>query len=92
MKTGWVFLLWGKPANFDRMIDVIGLDREDVYVTNVVKCRPPNNEIHQEITHCIGILERQIELVNPKLVVTSAMSSLKPSFLAVRESQNLEEA
>ena len=56
----------------DRMIDVIGLDREDVYVTNVVKCRPPNNRnpTPDEIAHCIGILERQIELVNPKLVVT----------------------
>ncbi len=56
----------------DRMIDVIGLDREDVYVTNVVKCRPPNNRnpTPDEIAHCIGILDRQIELVNPKLVVT----------------------
>ena len=56
----------------DRMIDVIGLDREDVYVTNVVKCRPPNNRnpMSDEIAHCMGILERQIELVNPKLIVT----------------------
>ncbi|MBT6727767.1 MAG: uracil-DNA glycosylase [Deltaproteobacteria bacterium] len=56
----------------DRMIDVIGLDREDVYVTNVVKCRPPNNRnpASDEIAHCMGILERQIELVNPKLIVT----------------------
>jgi len=56
----------------DRMIDVIGLDREDVYVTNVVKCRPPNNRnpTSDEIAHCLGILERQIELVNPKLIVT----------------------
>jgi DNA polymerase len=56
----------------DRMIDVIGLDREDVYVTNVVKCRPPNNRnpTSDEIAHCMGILERQIELVNPKLIVT----------------------
>ena len=56
----------------DRMIDVIGLDRKDVYVTNVVKCRPPKNRnpTPEEIAHCIGILERQIELVNPKLVVT----------------------
>ena len=56
----------------DRMIDVIGLDREDVYVTNVVKCRPPNNRnpTSDEIAHCMGILERQIELLNPKLIVT----------------------
>ena len=56
----------------DRMIDVIGLDREDVYMTNVVKCRPPKNRnpTSDEIAHCIGILERQIELVNPKLIVT----------------------
>ena len=56
----------------DRMIDVIGLVREDVYVTNVVKCRPPNNRnpTSDEIAQCIGILERQIELVNPKLIIT----------------------
>ena len=56
----------------DRMIGVIGLVREDVYVTNVVKCRPPNNRnpTSDEIAHCMGILERQIELVNPKLIVT----------------------
>ena len=56
----------------DRMIDVIGLVREDVYVTNVVKCRPPNNRnpTSDEIAQCMGILERQIELVNPKLIIT----------------------
>ncbi len=56
----------------DRMIDVIGLVREDVYVTNVVKCRPPNNRnpTSDEIAQCMGILERQIELVNPRLIIT----------------------
>jgi DNA polymerase len=70
-RTGLPFV--GKAGKLlDRMIDVIGLDREDVYVTNVVKCRPPNNRnpTADEISHCSGILERQIELVNPKLIVT----------------------
>ena len=77
----------------DRMIDVIGLDREDVYVTNVVKCRPPNNRnpTPDEIAHCIGILERQIELVNPKLVVTLGNVPTQ-ALLPGQESQNLEEA
>ncbi len=79
----------------DRMIDVIGLDREDVYVTNVVKCRPPNNRnpTSDEIAHCMGILERQIELVNPKLIVTLGnVPTQALCCLAVLESQNHEEA
>lgn len=55
-----------------RMIEVLGIDRQDVYITNVVKCRPPGNRNPQaeEIGHCRPILEQQIELVNPSLIVT----------------------
>ena len=65
----------------DRMIDVIGLDREDVYLTNVVKCRPPNNRnpTSDEVAHCMGILERQIELVNPNLIITLGNVSTQAS-------------
>jgi uracil-DNA glycosylase family 4 len=47
------------------------LRREDVYIANVVKCRPPGNRDPQpdEVAACRGYLERQIELVRPRLLV-----------------------
>ncbi len=55
-----------------KMIESIGIARADVYISNVVKCRPPGNRNphSEEITQCLPILQRQIELVNPKLIVT----------------------
>ena len=54
-----------------RIIQAIDLSREQVYIANVVKCRPPGNRDPQpdEIGACIGFLERQIELVQPKVIV-----------------------
>lgn len=50
----------------------IGIRREDVYIANVLKCRPPNNRSPQpeEIELCRPFLERQLELINPKAVCT----------------------
>jgi uracil-DNA glycosylase len=50
----------------------IGIEREDVYVANVIKCRPPGNRnpLPEEIEACEGHLFRQIELIQPKLVAT----------------------
>lgn len=47
-----------------------GISREDVYITNVVKCRPPNNRrpLRDEINTCIRYLEREIELINPLII------------------------
>ncbi len=55
----------------NRIIQAIDLRREDVYITNVVKCRPPNNRDPQpdEAAACRSFLDRQIELVAPRLVV-----------------------
>lgn len=55
-----------------KMIHTIGIDRNDTYITNIVKCCPPGKRIPtpQEISCCLPILHRQIELVNPKLIVT----------------------
>ena len=55
-----------------KMIYSIGIDRQDVYITNVVKCRPPGNRNPKplEIASCMGILENQLKLVSPKLIVT----------------------
>jgi uracil-DNA glycosylase len=50
----------------------IGIERDDVYIANVIKCRPPGNRnpLPDEIEACEGHLWRQIELIHPKLVAT----------------------
>jgi len=56
----------------DRLLEGIGLTRADVYVGNVIKCRPPGNRdpLPDEIAACEPHLFRQIELIEPKLVAT----------------------
>lgn len=55
----------------NNMLLAIGMPRETVYIANVLKCRPPNNRDPKpdEAAHCRGYLERQIELVNPSLIL-----------------------
>jgi uracil-DNA glycosylase len=56
----------------DRLLQGIGLSRPDVYIANVLKCRPPGNRDPQpdEIEACESHLFRQIELIEPKLIAT----------------------
>jgi uracil-DNA glycosylase family 4 len=56
----------------DQLLAVIGLTRADVYVANVLKCRPPGNRdpMPDEIEACEGHLWRQIELIQPRVVAT----------------------
>ena len=56
----------------DKLLAGIGLTRADVYIANVLKCRPPGNRdpLPEEIQACEGHLFRQIELIQPKLVAT----------------------
>jgi len=62
----------------DELLASIGLKREDVYITNVVKCRPPGNRdpFPDEIEACGPYLHRQIELIRPKMIVTLGRFSL----------------
>jgi len=55
-----------------KLLDGIGLKREDVYIANVLKCRPPGNRdpLPDEIEACEPHLWRQIELIQPKLICT----------------------
>lgn len=55
-----------------RLLAEIGLTREDVYIANVLKCRPPNNRDPQpdEIDCCKDYLRRQLVLIDPRVVVT----------------------
>jgi uracil-DNA glycosylase len=54
------------------MAEELGITRDEVYIANVVKCRPPNNRDPQpvEIATCRPYLDRQIELIEPAVVVT----------------------
>ena len=56
----------------DRLLAGIGLSRPDVYVANVLKCRPPGNRdpVPDEIESCEPHLFRQIELIEPKVIAT----------------------
>ncbi|MDE2836476.1 MAG: uracil-DNA glycosylase [Chloroflexota bacterium] len=55
----------------DELLHSIGLKREDVFITNMVKCRPPNNRdpFPGEISACSGYLDAQIEAINPAVIV-----------------------
>ncbi|NNF05432.1 MAG: uracil-DNA glycosylase [Candidatus Eisenbacteria bacterium] len=54
----------------DQIIDAVGFDREEIYVANILKCRPPNNRDPkpEEIEACTPYLEQQIELVKPRII------------------------
>lgn len=75
----------------DQMLDLIDLDRRKVYIANVVKCRPPNNRdpLDVEQAACRVWLDRQIALVDPKIIVClgriAAMALIKPDFRITRE-------
>jgi uracil-DNA glycosylase family 4 len=54
-----------------KMIEAMGLLRDDVYIANIIKCRPPNNRAPEpdEITSCKPFLEMQIDVIKPKVIV-----------------------
>jgi len=67
------------------MISALGLERDQTYITNVLKCRPPDNRdpLGEEVHSCETYLHRQIELVEPRLIVAlgrfAAQALLKSS-------------
>lgn len=75
----------------DDMLALIGLDRTKVYIANIVKCRPPGNRdpLNVEQDACIGYLNRQIELIRPKIIVclgrVAAMRMIDEKFKITRE-------
>jgi len=73
----------GQAGKFlDDLLDAAGLRREKVYITNVVKCRPPGNRDPQdsELAACADYLERQIEAINPLIIVTLGRFSMARYF------------
>ena len=70
--------LQGKPfvgkagEIFDKLLDSVYLTRQDIYLCNILKCRPPGNRnpLASEIQACVGSLDIQIKIVNPKIIGT----------------------
>lgn len=75
----------------DDMLAMIGLDRSRIYITNSVKCRPPQNRdpLNTEKEACRGYLRRQVELMRPKIIVClgriSAAEIIKEDFKITQE-------
>src|SRR6266700_6208462 len=66
----------------DELLSSINLKRADVFITNVVKCRPPNNRdpLPEEIAACNDYLDRQIEAIKPQVIVTLGRFSMVKFF------------
>jgi DNA polymerase len=65
---------------YRKLLTAIGLDPEkDVYMANILKCRPPNNRIPEqvEIDNCVKFLQKQIEIVSPKLLLFLGKTAVK---------------
>ena len=66
----------------DQLLASIGLRREEVYIANVIKCRPPQNRepLPAEIQSCRRWLDRQIEIIQPRMIITLGRYSLARYF------------
>ena len=75
----------------DDMLEIIGLKRDDVYIANIVKCRPPQNRDpeQEEIAACMGYLRNQVALIRPKIIVCvgriAAMTLIQPDYKVTRQ-------
>ena len=75
----------------DRMLSIIGLDRQNCYIANIVKCRPPQNRdpLPEEQQACLPWLHEQIKFIRPKIIVClgriSAMQFIRDDFRISKE-------
>jgi uracil-DNA glycosylase len=73
----------GQAGKFlEELLASIGLKREDVYIANVIKCRPPDNRdpLPAEIEACSSFLDRQLEAIHPRMIVTLGRYSMSRYF------------
>ncbi len=76
---------------FDKYLAAVGIEREDVYIANILKCRPPQNRdpLPEEQDACIGYLREQVKTIKPKMIVClgriAAMRLIDPNFKITRE-------
>jgi DNA polymerase len=73
----------------DELLEKAGVSRKDVFITNVVKCRPPGNRdpLPEELVACGGYLDRQIETISPLVIVTLGRYSMARFLPNVRISE-----
>jgi len=73
----------------DELLEKAGVTRKEVFITNVVKCRPPGNRdpLPDELASCSGYLDRQIEAINPLIIVTLGRFSMARFLPNVRISE-----
>lgn len=73
----------------EELLGSIGMTREQVYICNVIKCRPPNNRdpLPEEIEACRPFLDRQIELIRPHVIATLGRYSMARYFPDAKISQ-----
>ena len=75
----------------DDMLGIIDLSRENAYICNIVKCRPPNNRdpLEEEQAACFGYLEKQLTILRPRIIVClgriAAMKLIRPDFRITKE-------
>ena len=75
----------------DDMLSIIDLDRTNVYIANIVKCRPPHNRDPQEDEQdaCVDFLRRQVALIQPKIIIClgriAAKRIIDPDYRITRE-------
>jgi DNA polymerase len=75
----------------DKYLYAVDINREDVYIANILKCRPPKNRdpLPAEEDACIGYLREQVRLIKPKIIVClgriAAMRLIKPDFKISKE-------
>lgn len=75
----------------DKFLYAVDIERKDVYIANILKCRPPQNRdpLPQEEEACIGYLREQVRLIHPKIIVClgriAAMKLIKPDFKITKE-------
>lgn len=73
----------------EELLESIGLRREDVYICNVIKCRAPGNRdpLPEEIEACKKFLDRQVEIISPRMIVTLGRFSMERYFPGAKISQ-----
>ena len=75
----------------NKFLEAVEIPREDVYIANILKCRPPQNRdpLPSEEEACIGYLRQQVKLLRPKIIVClgriSAAKLIKPDFKITKE-------
>ena len=75
----------------DKYLAAVGIARDEVYIANILKCRPPHNRdpLPEEGDACMQFLREQVKLIRPKMIVClgriSAMRLIKPDYRITRE-------